>query len=76
MIKNSNALKYHLGKLGVHSNEANRMEMANTSEMEGKLKIIFTQFPVHTSKQAFAQLKQIPMCVLSKKSVLDKLLFF
>ena len=34
-FKGSNGLKYHLDK--VHSNEANRMEMANTSEMEGKL---------------------------------------
>ena len=44
-FKNSNALKYHLDKM--NSNEANRMEMANTSEMEGKLRIIFTQFPLY-----------------------------
>ena len=41
-FKISNGLKYHLDK--VHSNEANRMEIGNTGEMEGKLRIIFTQF--------------------------------
>ena len=34
-FKGSNGFKYHLDE--VHSNEANRMEMANTSEMDGKL---------------------------------------
>ena len=34
-----NALKYHLDN--VHFNEANRMEMANTGEMEGELRKMF-----------------------------------
>ena len=49
-FKSSNGFKYHLDK--VHSSEANRMEMANTGEMEGKLGIIFMQFPSHTNKPA------------------------
>ena len=34
-FKSSNGLKYHLDN--VHSNEGNKMEMANTGELEGKL---------------------------------------
>ena len=41
-FKSSNGFKYHL-----HSNEANRMEMGNTGELEGKLRIICAQFPFH-----------------------------
>ena len=48
LFKSSNGLKYHLDK--VHSNEANRMEMGNTDETEGKLRIFFTQFPFHINK--------------------------
>ena len=66
-FKSSNGLKYHLEK--VHSNEA-KMEMGNTSEMEGKF---FTKLPF-AYKQALAWLKQLPMCILSKNSVPDKLL--
>ena len=47
-FKSSNGLKYHWDK--VHSNEANRMEMGNTGEMEGKIRIFFTQFPFHINK--------------------------
>ena len=48
-FKSSNGLKYHWDR--VRSNEANRMEMGNTGEMEGKLRIIFTQFPFHIDKR-------------------------
>ena len=44
-FKISNGLKYHLDK--VHSNEVNMMEMASIDKMEGKLRLIFTQFPLH-----------------------------
>jgi len=66
-FKSSNGLKYHLDK--VHSNEA-KMEIGNTSEMEGKFstKLLFAY------KQAFAWLEQLPMCTLSKNRVPDKLL--
>ena len=66
-FKSSNGLKYHLDK--VHSNEA-RMEFGNTNEMGGKF---FTKASL-SYKQAFAWLEQLPMCVLSENSFLDKLL--
>ena len=66
-FKSSKALKYHLDK--VHSNEAQR-----TGEMEGKLRIIFKQFPLYIT--SLCLVRATSDVFSNKNSLLDKLLLF